>query len=116
MTAETFWERWDREARERHTTEVADGKHDGECEWRERSHMCHCHKRKRIADGFTEPPILHYEYPVCGQCWGHVSHDGDNFTCGTCRVSWTTGDDREVGTFMDDYGDLSWPSVYEVTE
>jgi len=87
--------------------EVAAGKHDGECEWRESGHfICNCAMRRRIASGYTEPPgELIHQYPLCPRCDHEVSHDGDSFICDECACYWPDG--HGTAQFFDDHGDLS---------
>jgi hypothetical protein len=106
MTDDFMTEFAARAARE-HAAEVAAGKHDGDCEWRDRHWLCHCAKRRRIAAGFTEPPgPLIYRNPECPRCLNPVSHDGDVFVCDGCRVQWSPTDFDDPGEFTDDYGVL----------
>ena len=114
---------WRERSSKRHAQEVAAGLHDDQCEYGPRLvkfadghtgesylHMCHCSKRRRIANGWTEPPgPLEYQYPLCPRCDNKVSHDGDGFVCDTCRVTWSSANMGDVGTFTDDYGDLGEP-------
>lgn len=93
------------ESRQRHAQELADGKHDAQCEWRERSMLCHCPKRRREAAGFTKAEDLIWIYPDCPHCNESVNSDGDTWYCENCSISW--GEDGRDGEFNDDYGDLS---------
>ncbi len=111
---EQWWERVSQEALDRHADERAKGLHDAQCEWRHEPgalngfHMCHCSKRKREREGFTEAPELHWQYPLCGHCWQEVDHDGDSFYCPRCHVSWSNNaTDGDTGEFTDDHGDLA---------
>lgn len=96
----------------RHTAEVLRGEHDDACEWTIRSRVCHCHKRKREKDGFTEPPEIWFPSPVCGHCCRELAHDGDSWNCEQCQVTWDShAGDGDTGTFTDDHGQLSWETT-----
>ena len=101
----TFLEDWNARHLARYREEYAAGKHDVRCEQRERSGICHCSKRRREAEGKTELPALFFDSPWCDGCNEHVEHDGDSFTCPTCRVSWSTSatDGDRADHFTDDY-------------
>lgn len=90
---------------ERHAEQVARGEHDSQCEWRaEGFYLCHCSKRRREHDGFTEPPgELIFNNPVCPRCYHEVGHDGDSFTCPRCCAYWD--EPGAEATFYDEYGD-----------
>jgi hypothetical protein len=104
---ETRETRWKDKVREHHLEEVADGLHDGDCEWRQEGHfLCHCSMRRRIASGFTTPPgELIFRGPLCPRCDNEVGHDGDGYICETCAVQWPTSYGGQ-GSFYDDYGHL----------
>jgi hypothetical protein len=90
-----------------HNREVAAGKHDPECEWRDEGHhLCHCSKRQREAEGFLVPPTLTRSYPTCDNCDQEVEFD-DGWVCRRCHVRWSY-DVREdaPGEFTDDHGTL----------
>lgn len=121
---EALWERLERQSRERHEAQVVAGLHDDECEWGPRivksaagvdrqtnMLICHCAKRRRFAEGFTEPPgPLLYLNPDCPRCGHEVYHDGDGFICDNCKVSWDPNNADDEGSFTDDYGiDLGRP-------
>ena len=107
MSIEHFWER----ANQRHAEEVEAGKHDAECEWsaEENFRLCHCSKRRREAEGFTEPPTedLYFPPPDCPHCDRELGHDGDGWVCRSCRLAWNTDGSGESAHFTDDHGDLS---------
>lgn len=103
--AEEYAARYQERAERQYREELLVGKHDEHCEWRPGCYLCHCHKRKREAEGVTEPPALLFNDPTCMGCWQDVQHDGDGWTCRRCAVSW--GNDPERGEFTDDYGNLS---------
>lgn len=119
--------RWERESEERYEREVADGKHDEQCERGPRLmtypsdytgevflHMCHCAKRRRIASGLTEPSgPLEHRMPDCTHCGREVDHDGDSFRCERCHLSWNPRHHEDPGTFTDDYGNLGIPITKE---
>ena len=90
MTGDTFMAQWHDRINTEHRAEVAAGKHDGECEFRESGHfICNCAKRRRIAAGYTEPPgELIHQYPLCPRCDREVSCDGDSFACYECACRW----------------------------
>lgn len=53
-----------------------------------------------------EIPDLIFQYPTCPLCFQRTNHDGDEFYCEPCRVSWPMNgygdrahrwDDEEVG-------------------
>ncbi|CAB4906205.1 unannotated protein [freshwater metagenome] len=95
-----------------HQKDVAQGHHDGECEygrrWKHlRVFLCHCHKRKREAAGHTEVPTedLYFPPPSCPRCSESVDHDGDVWNCPTCALSWSSDGSARSCTFTDDYGD-----------
>jgi len=110
--------KWHARCNREHRAELAKGLlHDPECEWREAGHfLCHCSKRRRIANGHTEPPgELIINYPTCPRCRNEVTHDGDSYVCDTCSVSWNSSYGDE-GEFTDDYGDLDTSRWDEVSE
>ena len=98
---------WRRKVLDEHAAEVADGEHDDGCEFRPNGHfVCNCSKRRREAEGYTEPPgELIHQYPLCPRCRDEVSHDGDGWYCEPCCAAWDT--DGGSATFTDDYGDLT---------
>jgi hypothetical protein len=98
---------WSKQLAVKHRAEVADGQHDERCEWHEAGHyLCHCSKRRREAEGFTEGPFLVYQSPLCDRCWKSVDHDGDGWRCYACNVQWDTDGYEQRGEFTDDHGDL----------
>lgn len=90
-----------------HAESVARGEHDDRCEYLAEPgfYLCNCSKRSREARGFTTPPELEHQYPICLGCEEEVDHDGDCFTCPRCAVNWPTS--NGPGEFYDDYGDLA---------
>lgn len=92
------------EAQVRYDAETAKGEHDGQCEWRPRSWLCHCSKRRREAVGFTTPPELDWVPPACGRCGNDTNPTDGGFICETCHVYWDRNGDAE---FTDDFGDLT---------
>lgn len=111
MSAETILQKMEREGRARYAEQLAQGLHDETCEARERSRICNCGYRRRIAKGYTKPPVLVIQYPTCGECGGDLNTDGDVWTCNTCCVQWDiSANDGDAGEFQDDYGnDLDDP-------
>lgn len=103
-------EDWNMRHFERYLEQVARGEHDRHCEQRERSSLCHCHKRKRESEGKTELPTILFPPPECTGCGKDVEFAGDNFTCPTCAASWdenaTDGD--AAATWIDDHGTGPW--------
>lgn len=81
--------------------------HDQLCEQQERSFICHCRKRARIARGLTELPNedLYFPPPDCPVCDGDLEFDGDGFTCPTCSLSWDSSGSASSVQFTDDHGD-----------
>lgn len=103
---------WHAKVKARHDEEVANGLHDTECEHRDNGYyLCHCSKRKRIAEGYTEPPeALLFSNPTCPRCYTETDHDGDSYYCVPCKVTWP--DPNEPAEFTDDYGELD-PSPWD---
>lgn len=102
----TFWEDWQAKCQARYDEEVARGEHDKLCEIPERPWICHCSKRRRIEQGFTElPGELIWNEPSCPKCWSDVWHDGDSWRCPKCPVSWDSS--GTTADWTDDYGDLT---------
>lgn len=98
-----FWQR----AKAAYAAAVERGEHDALCEWRpEGFYICGCSKRSREADGYVKPPgeLIHLA-PVCPRCDNDVVHDGDTFTCYSCKVHWP--DAYGTAEFFDDYGDVA---------
>lgn len=96
-----------RQVAARYADEVGRGEHDSQCEFRpEGFWLCHCSKRAREAQGYTEPPgELIWRSPECPRCLREVDHDGDTWSCHNCRCHWDPdGHDAE---FDDDFGDLT---------
>ena len=89
----------------KHRTEVLAGLHDEKCEWRdERFLLCHCSKRRREAEGFTEPlEDLHFPSQFCPRCNSDLEYYGDGWNCETCHTSWDA--DGTNARFTDCYGD-----------
>lgn len=111
---------WSERIRAQHADEVANEKHDNQCEWRETGFfICNCSKRKREASGYTTPPgELQHQYPLCPRCDDEVEHDGDSFVCNPCKTYWDPTDQSDEGTFKDDNGDLTedvakWDAQHE---
>ena len=97
---------WNAQELERFAEAMLLDLHDEQCEQRERSSLCHCSKRRREAEGFTEPPMIYFQDPVCGHCGGVVGSDGDNWACPRCKVAWPMrAGDGDRGEFLDEYGD-----------
>lgn len=82
------------------------GDHDEQCEQRERSFICHCHKRGRIARGVVSVPDedLYFPPPDCPSCAGDLDFDGDSWSCHSCRLSWDSSGTAASAVFLDDYG------------
>ena len=101
-----FWEEWTAKCQKRYDDELAAGLHDRSCEQAPNFRICHCSKRRREAEGYTEPPgELIHQYPLCPRCYCEVGHDGDSFHCDDCRATWP--DSHGTAEFADEYGDLS---------
>lgn len=80
--------------------------HDDECEQRERSYICHCAKRRRLATGLTEVPTddLYFPPPTCTHCHGDLEYDGDLWECPKCHIVWDRSGEASTARFVDDYG------------
>lgn len=102
-------EEWDAQFAAEHAEQVANGLHDGECEWEPRFYMCHCKKRRREARGLTAPPTddLYFPPPDCPVCDRGLNHNGDGWECNACSLTWASDGDGSSAAFTDDYGDLS---------
>lgn len=84
---------------------VARGEHDEKCEFDVRGfYLCHCSKRRREAEGFTEPPTdsLEFPPPLCPRCEEELHHD-EGFYCPGCCLAWDS--DHRTARFTDDFGD-----------
>lgn len=47
----------------------------------------------------AEAPRFVLQYPLCGACHVELDHDGDSFTCPSCRTSWdSNAGDGDSGT------------------
>lgn len=94
--------------RDEHAAEVEQGLHDEVCEYRvDGFYICNCSMRKRVAEGYTEPPgELIYQNPLCPRCYTEVGHDGDSYVCVPCKASWSSSDHGHGATFTDDHGSL----------
>lgn len=103
----TVLENWNARHFDNYAKQHAAGQHDTECEQRERSSLCHCSKRRRVANGFTEPPKddLYFPPPGCPHCAGELDYDGDLWSCVKCRLSWDRAGDARSARFDDEYGD-----------
>jgi len=100
---------WAIKVRERHQKELVDGLHDSDCEFRpEGFYICHCSKRRREARGLITPPDddLYFPPPYCtnDECHETLKHDGDNWRCHNCNLSWDSEGRGESAKFTDDYG------------
>ena len=106
-------EDWNAKHLERYREQVAAGEHDAECEQRERSSLCHCHKRKREVAGLTELPMLTFPAPFCDTCLNEVEYDGDGCDCRTCRASWDkyASDGDHADQWTDDHGPQDHPDI-----
>jgi hypothetical protein len=101
---------WQNKMIERYTQERNDGLHDYRCEWRARGFwLCNCSKRRRVAEGFTEPPKddLYFPPPDCPHCDGTLGHDGDGWCCDDCSLSWDSDGSGDSARFTDDNDDLA---------
>lgn len=100
-----FFDRLDAKHRQRFVADLAAGLHDDACEQRERSYICHCAYRRRIAAGRTTPPTITFPAPECSE--GHeLDFDGDTFTCSECSVDWCArATEGDQGEFYDHYGE-----------
>lgn len=92
-------------ARQAHEQQVAAGEHDTQCEFRgDGFFLCHCSKRQREKEGYTEPPgELIWQDPICPRCDGEVQLNGTSWMCSPCRVVW--GRNGLEAEFFDEYGD-----------
>lgn len=90
---------------ESYAASVERGEHDDLCEYDVRGfYLCHCSKRRREAEGFTEPPgdELYFPPPSCPRCDDDLDFD-EGWACRRCHLHWNErGVDAE---FTDDYGD-----------
>lgn len=86
--------------------QVDAGRHDHECEQQERSWLCNCAKRRRLAAGPTELPTedLYFPPPDCPVCAGDLEFDGDGFTCPKCHLAWNSSGTASSVHFTDEYG------------
>lgn len=99
---QTWFEEMRIKAHDQHDLEIIAHKHDEECEWDIEFRMCHCHRRKRLAEGKVEAPAMYYTSPICEGCGGTCSHNGDGFECYECKVDFGNTYD-EPGTWQDEY-------------
>ena len=92
----------------RYKDQLEKGQHDHRCEQRERSFICHCRKRRRVARGLTTVPAedLYFPPPSCPSCGADVHHDGDGWRCDPCSLSWNSAGDAWSAEFIDEYGEL----------
>lgn len=104
---------WEARCTAQHADEVVRGLHDDECEYGRRLKrsilmLCNCSKRKRERDGFTTPPDedLYFPPPMCSRCDGGLDHDGDQWCCYACCLSWDSDGRGSTCRFTDDFGDL----------
>lgn len=98
---------WNQKVVERYHAAVARGEHDAECEYDTRGYyLCHCSKRRREADGHSEPPTedLYFPPPSCPRCDNDLDSDGDSWRCYSCRLQWSYSGDADSAEFTDDYG------------
>jgi len=93
-------ERWKQAYRE--------GGHDDQCEQRERSFLCNCHKRKREQDGLVDMPTedLYFPPPICPSCERELWHDGDGWCCNTCALTWDSNGSASSVRRTDDNTDV----------
>jgi hypothetical protein len=101
-TAEIIRKMEDRANHQHYVVEA--GQHDDNCEWATIFRICHCRRRKRLAEGKTEAPVMYYVPPVCEGCGKHCVHDGDGFGCPDCRVDFGNAYD-EPGTWQDEWAE-----------
>lgn len=88
-----------------HAASVDDGEHDEKCEFDVGGfYLCHCSKRRREAEGFTEPPTDRLEFPppLCPRCEEELLYE-DGFCCPGCSLAWDS--DNRTARFTDDFGD-----------
>lgn len=107
---------WIRKAVDRHIGEVADGRHDLQCEWSAQFRMCHCSKRAREKRGLVKPPSddLYFPPPDCPIDYIHsLYHDGDGWRCDECHLSWDSYGRADSAQFTDDYGDISYCAEHD---
>lgn len=98
-------ENWNAQKLDRWTDAYRLGRHDDDCEQRERYGLCHCSKRRRLAAGLTEPPTLSHHAPTCDRCDRDVTFDGDSWVCYPCATRWdSNAGDGDRGEFFDDHG------------
>lgn len=108
----SFGSEWEARCMAAHQAEIDKGLHDDECEYGRRLkrtilRLCHCSKRRRERAGFTTPPDtdLYFPPPECPRCDRMVSHDGDQWRCYECSLSWDSSGAGDSCCFTDDYGD-----------
>lgn len=102
----TAWNDWLIKAREKHAKEEW---YDADlCERNERSSLCHCHKRWREANGFTELPTddLEFPPPSCPSCDRDLWHNGDGWQCDPCALAWGSNGTGSSVCRTDDHGDI----------
>jgi hypothetical protein len=103
-----FMEEWKAKIASQYAAAVERGEHDDRCEHDSGGfYLCHCSKRRREAEGFTEPPTenLFFPPPDCPRCDEVLTHDGDGWVCGECSLSWDSDGDGRSISFTDDFGD-----------
>lgn len=81
---------------------------DQQCERTDRSTLCHCRKRARIARGVTELPTddLWFPPPSCPSCYADTWWDDDCWRCDRCSLAWDSRGSGSSAHWTDDYGTL----------
>lgn len=100
---------WRERVRADHKASIARGEHDSECEFDVDAgyYLCHCSKRRREAAGVTEVPTddLYFPPPDCPRCGKGLDHDGDQWRCYPCCLSWDSNGSGDSARFTDVFSD-----------
>jgi hypothetical protein len=103
----------------RGTANLAQGEgHDSDCEQRIEPnatgpggmapgfYVCHCRRRARITRGLLDLPTDPPEFPPpqcpVGDCGRDLDHDGDNWHCTHCHITWHSGRGERLTPEWDD--------------
>ena len=103
-----FAEEWTERVAVHYLAAVERGEHDEQCEFDVGGfYLCHCSKRRREVEGFTEPPTddLYFPPPDCPHCDEGLYHDGNGWACDNCSLSWESNGSGSSARFIDSYGD-----------